>query len=697
MERPSIAEIPPVARTAGFSALSLREPLDGWLGRHAMLGAAAGLLLGTATQVAITLSASPDLAAGAGTRVAGVVLTALGYAGLLLCCGALGAPLLRLRWGRSVAVLASTLVATTAFAAHAVSASVRVVAGSHVTVGALDFFLNSTEHLVEALLGGYRVELALVAAIALGGATVVQFFLRRATRGGRVTAVRTAVAGGVGALAVSSVAALPAAGSPRLESLFRTTPELALVGSLHAEEFESATAVGEDAETSASTAQPRAIPGPSRSTEKLWAVAAAGTRHERPNVLLVMLESVGARRVGYGGYDRPVTPHIDRLARGAVRMRRAWTTATHSNYAQMAILSSLFPRRGSGLDVYKVLDYPRVLFHDFFHAAGYTTATISSQDETWQGMLRFQQTGTATHFRHAHDHDGPLVHMGAERIVPDAITAAEAIAWIDRQPGPWATYVNLQSTHFPYRLPDGVAPKFDGPAITPGTVTYFGYGSAQRPAVENRYDNAVAYVDEQIGVLRGYLERSGQLDRTIWVLTSDHGELFGEHGEVTHGKTLLDGEARVPLLVHYPPRLAPRDDDRPVSTVDVLPTLADLAGIPPHPAFQGESLFSGQDERAAVFMNIQGLRSKDGIVCWPYKLVVGRRPRSMALYDLESDPGETRDLSGERAQLAFDLADTLRVQMGAQMRYHHPKHAELRASRFAPRLLPCPSAASAPR
>jgi hypothetical protein len=121
-------------------------------------------------------------------------------------------------------------------------------------------------------------------------------------------------------------------------------------------------------------------------------------------------------------------------------------------------------------------------------------------------------------------------------------------------------------------------------------------------------------VDQQIGRLRQYPERSGQLDRTLWVITADHGELLGERGIVTHGRSLHEGEARVPLLLHWPRGLQPRDEYEPVSQLDILPTVLELIGVPPHPSFQGTNfadIAPHQQAGAAILINIQGLRSAE--------------------------------------------------------------------------------------
>jgi arylsulfatase A-like enzyme len=138
------------------------------------------------------------------------------------------------------------------------------------------------------------------------------------------------------------------------------------------------------------------------------------------------------------------------------------------------------------------------------------------------------------------------------------------------------------------------------------------WAAEDRAVVTNRYDNAIAYVDEQVGKLVARLEVASQLHDTILIVTSDHGELFGEHDLVTHGRSLYDAEARVPMLVHWPKRVRPGDAYEPVSHLDVLPSVLDLMDVPAHPAFQGKSFVSARaelDQPTGVYLNIQGQRA----------------------------------------------------------------------------------------
>ncbi|MBW2523605.1 MAG: sulfatase, partial [Deltaproteobacteria bacterium] len=578
----------------------------------------------------------------------------------------------------------------------ALALAVRVVSGGFLTLGALQFSLGSGEHFLRAASGEYSgwsmvfvvVGLGLVAALvaALRGAATEAAWRRpwswRAMLASALCAALVIVTYG------------RRGESPFSRGMFRSAPLLALVSSA-----DGGTAVAERflRERPLIKGLPRdqglVRAGPPMAAERAWRSAASRRSHDGPNVILVMLESVSARHVGYAGRPRAVTPEIDRLAREGLRFRRVWTTATHSNYAQPAVLSSLLPYRRTALDLYHRLDYPRVLFHDLLHELGYDTAMISSQDETWQGMARFHETGTPTFRRHALDHDGPYIDTGAERIVPDELTTDLVLTWLtEPRDRPWGLYVNFQTTHFPYTIPEHADRPFQPSQPDRSRYTYVGYPATERPVVRNRFDNALSYVDEQIGRIRRYLEDTGEFADTLWIITADHGELFGQHGMVTHGRTLFDAEARVPLVIHWPKGVEAAERHDPVSLLDVMPTMAELLGVPPHPSFQGRSLVDQGPRRGApraIFMTIQGWSHADGVVCWPWKLIADRTNGRILLYHLERDPEEVDNLVDDHPSVAARLGQVLDGQLRAQLDYYD-SDAEMRRGRFAPRLASCP-------
>ncbi len=441
----------------------------------------------------------------------------------------------------------------------------------------------------------------------------------------------------------------------------------------------------------------RALESPTLTSGADWDTRARSAIPSRPNVVMITLESAGANRFGFMGYRRDVTPNLDRIAEDGLVFERAYTTATHSNYAQMSILSSLFPRRGKTLDMYGRLDYPRHLMHDVAHALGFVTATISSQDESWQGMLRFQTTGTPTYVWSSPDFHGEHLSLISEDVVPDHETAAKAISWIDAHGRePFSLYVNLQSTHFPYPVPRDAARPWQ-PTEPKGTFNFLTWREDDREAIENRYDDALHYVDEQVGAVFDALAARGLADSTIFVVAADHGEMFFDHDLVTHGRSLFEEETRVPFVIRYPALLPPERVAAPVSTLDVVPTILGLLGAPPHPAHQGEDVrwagLPGHERRGAIFMNIQGWKHLSAVVCLPYKLVFDPETEKTLLFDLDADPREARDVASARPAVRTALLDLLLAQIDAQQRYHQDSESgrALRADRYAPNLLACPT------
>ncbi len=689
----STSSAPPVPPALGHARQSVLAAT-----RAGVLGALTGLFVGSAGQAVVARFAAEATASTLPTwweRAVGVAVTAslLGAVVFLSTAVALlPARRLGVRSRRRLAVGLATALGTVVLLLHVLGVAVHVLMGSHLTSSGLAFFLNSSEHIVGAIRAQYLGYLLPTVALALVLSAALAWILRRGMTvdPGRV---RRAEVGGCAAMvAVAGFATVAPAREPIGPRIARTSPEVALLASVA-----SAGRAHDPLVVDASPLVRQALDSPSLEERASW-LEVAREVGDRPNVIVVTLESVATSHLGYLGYARNVTPNLDRIAAQSLRMTHAYTTATHSNYAQMAVISSLFPRRSSSFDMYHRLDYPRVLLHDLGSSIGYATATISSQDETWQGMKRFQETGTATYFRHAPDHQGEHLDLVTEDVSPDEETIHHAIGWIDRNKDtPFSVYINLQSTHFPYPIPS-TAPRPFLPDEPRGTFNYVVWERSDLPAILNRYDNALHYVDIQLGRLYDALEAKGLLDHTVLVITADHGELFFEHDLVTHGRTLFEGESRVPFLVHYPAVLAPGDDATPVSSLDVLPTVVDAMRLPPHPAHQGESVAHLREDgpagkRTAVFLNIQGWKHYEGVVCYPYKLVADPDTGGSELYDLARDPGELRDLAAQKPAIVAALRETLRAQMDAQDVYHANDEVgkRLKRERFAPRLLPCPA------
>lgn len=178
----------------------------------------------------------------------------------------------------------------------------------------------------------------------------------------------------------------------------------------------------------------------------------------------------------------------------------------------------------------------------------------------------------------------------------------------------------------------------------------------------------VASVDERVGYLLGALRLSGREDDTLVVFTSDHGEGFGEHGRFLHGDSLYQELLRVPLIFAGPGVRPGLVIDRPVSHVDLMPTLAEMLGADCLAEPRGRSLaplLAGGDapglgRRARYLDGPPQAEIADGLVHGGFKLIAGDGDRTSELYDLASDPGETVDLAGARPEVRDALFRRLR-------------------------------------
>jgi tetratricopeptide (TPR) repeat protein len=394
---------------------------------------------------------------------------------------------------------------------------------------------------------------------------------------------------------------------------------------------------------------PPATPGAPARRRAAWAgvalaaLALAGALWWRPgapepqrdpgaSVLLISIDTLRADALGAYGRKDAATPWIDRLAAGGVRFEqaRAHNVVTLPSHANL--LSGQHPfmhgvRDNSGFRFPETTETLATLLR----ARGWRTGAFVS---AFPLDSRF---GLTRGFEVYDDRLG-----GAEThssfLTPErrgAATTAAAVQWLARHRGERTfCFVHLYEPHFPYDPPEPFASRF---------------------GAQERYLGEVAAADAALEpLLRPLLEaRDG---RTIVVLTSDHGESLGEHGEASHGVFAYESTLRVPLVIYAPRILQSRVVTAPVRHVDVLPTLLDALGISDGPALPGSSLLAAAAtgrpspqvgtyfESLSTSLN-QGWAPLSGLVDGGLKYIDLPIPE---LYDLASDPGETRNLAGAR-------------------------------------------------
>lgn len=364
-----------------------------------------------------------------------------------------------------------------------------------------------------------------------------------------------------------------------------------------------------------------------------------GQLGSRPNVLLITIDTLRADRLGSYGYKAAKTPVIDALALSGVRFADATAHAPLTYPSHAAIFTGRYPGSlGIRLNGMDPLPADTVTLAERMKRAGYSTGAIIGSvilDKAYGLSQGFDEYDDAI--------AGPVrATMATSDLQRDATEVTTAAAsWIGRQRRPWFLWVHYYDPHLPYAAPAQHA------ARSPG-----------RP-----YDAEIAYVDAEIGSLLTSVNRAG----TVVVLTSDHGEALGEHGEPDHGFFLYDATLSVPLIIAGPgiKRRVVREQ---VRSIDITPTVAHLSGAEwEGDQMDGESLRPLLDggTRAEVPASMaeswyprlhfawSELRS---VRVGEWKYVLAPKPE---LYDLRTDAGETTNVVAARAQVAGRLAADL--------------------------------------
>ena len=322
-----------------------------------------------------------------------------------------------------------------------------------------------------------------------------------------------------------------------------------------------------------------------------------------PNVVVLILDTVRAIELGIYGNPRPVTPKIDSIARNAIRFDFAYSTAPWTLPSHTTMLTGRYPHEVSS-DWSSPYDGAHPLLSEVLRDHGYATAAFVGNmvylHRRWglnRGFLRYEeyqldQTVLAT----TSNLSALLVrwlNTGSRQRVrvkgADASTLRGRFGRWQRSLGerPFFAFINLFDAHAPYGAPAPFDTMFIG--RRPGFSEIDDW--SQRDSVENDelrtgYQQSLAWLDSQVGLLVDDLRQRGVLDRTLLVITSDHGEDFGEHGFSGHGGGLFATQTRVPLLV-VPPGW------RGARTVNEYVTLRDLAATIGEAASLREGTFPG--------------------------------------------------------------------------------------------------------
>ncbi len=363
---------------------------------------------------------------------------------------------------------------------------------------------------------------------------------------------------------------------------------------------------------------------------------AAGSPRLR-NVLMVVLESVGAHYVGIDGAPYQDTPELSKLASHAALFKRLYVSNPFSANAMAGIVCSVYPYHGwRSLPLHAPdLGIPGIA--SVLGAHGYRTGVIYAghlwgrMDKEFLHNHGFTEIDDASVLLGGESDHGPAAMISEFRDRPrDGILAPAALNWIEADRSrPFFLMLWTNDTHYPY---------------APASHENFGV----RDQDLNRYLNAIKGEDAMIGEIARELSARGLADSTLVVVTGDHGEQFGARGHIAHGWSAYEEEITVPLMVENPRLFAhERQFSQIGRQIDIPPTILGLLGIQSPGNWQGHDLFAPSPPRAYCFASMGDYIF--ALVEGDFKFMYDSNLDRELAFDLGRDPGEQTNLIGNPA------------------------------------------------
>ncbi|MCA9511160.1 MAG: sulfatase, partial [Myxococcales bacterium] len=395
------------------------------------------------------------------------------------------------------------------------------------------------------------------------------------------------------------------------------------------------------------------------------AVACTDARPRR-DVVVIVTDTTRADRLSVYGHARPTSPNLEALARDGVVFERAWSTASWTLPAHASLLTSQFPTaHGAHMTPDTDADSngsnpahlreEAVTLAELLRERGWRTAAFAGAG--WLspefGLLQGYEVRDAEN----------------NRAIPAAAITSRALRWMAtlERDEPLHLLVNYFDPHWPYEP----QPPFDryaksGPDVAIPSLGELLAGAETTPAQQRRmldlYDGEIEYMDRHIGRLLDGLRAAGRYEDAMIVVIADHGELFGEHGDIGHGAWLWEELVHVPLIVKYPGhRRAGERESAVVSTVDPMRWIADELGIALPADTSGvpvgaRDLALAEEFPSQLFVKLGGERMQRDLVAgvrWPWKLIASSEG-ARSLFRIEDDPREASPLDDAAETAALD-------------------------------------------
>lgn len=404
------------------------------------------------------------------------------------------------------------------------------------------------------------------------------------------------------------------------------------------------------------------------------------------NVVFIAIDALHAKHLGAWTPELRNSPNIDALAHGGAAFMNAYAVTSWTKPSFASMFTSVLPSHHGATGIRSVLPGEFKTLAEQFKESGFRTAGFISHSpldasygisQGFDEYTRINQGGNP----HTAIISGELSDL--------------AVSWLDRNESgadrkPFFLFLHYFDPHFLWmdHQDQNLTGDYKGqlsPATSIGAL--FKLRKQFTPEdvefLKNLYREEIAFTDRQVGRVVEKLRSLGLEENTLIVLTADHGEEFMEHKSLTHGRSLYDEVLHVPLIFYLSEKIKPRRFDVRVDLLDIMPTILDLScEHAPDPAWEGRSLMrlmlndnAGLPPRNLFselsYVSAKGRKISPDLISvrsGRYKLIRNRRRKTYALYDIESDPGEKMDISGENSKVVEELAGKIRFLEEAHAR-----------------------------
>ncbi len=390
------------------------------------------------------------------------------------------------------------------------------------------------------------------------------------------------------------------------------------------------------------------------------------------HVVLISIDTCRADYLGCYGYEKNTTPNIDAVAAEGTLFEFAYSPVPYTRPAHATMLTGTTPLRHNIHDNWSNLDTSNHTLAEMLKENGYKTGAVvssyvlGSEFGLDQGFeYYYDKFGDWAGLKDVDERDGGFTQQWRDERAISQRRAGEsteiALQWLDEHAKDKSfLFLHYFDPHHEYDPPEPYASRF----------------------ARNRYAGEIAYVDNCIGQVVDKLKALGLYDKTLLIITADHGEMLGEHGETSHGYFIYQSNIRVPLIIKAPGKNHPVRTKASVGLVDIVPTVCSQLGLERPSHLEGDDLSgflfekSSDDREKFIYCEsltptYEGCNPLLGIINNSFKYIHTTKPE---LYDLKKDYGEKNNLVGKDPKRARFLRKHLEIILKDNLAKKTPKN-----------------------